>query len=218
MSDTTPLADYKGHRALKDFGQEFYSGHVRSSFYKAGRELWRVIHEDNGIEDYHTDELLRIILPAGIVDIHLLKARHPLKSKYDLISTCLRLGRSVEKFLSQDLLRKYFNCRTQTAERNLSSGLNKMIKIKIKILSSECQTSGKYSKRAKQATKKRQHRGLLVFSELPSLPSAGSRPGCFHTSLGCTPRSLIRVSLGWFDYSKKNREDNPTPAYSPVSS
>jgi hypothetical protein len=25
---------------------------------------------------------------------------------------------------------------------------------------------------------------LLVFSELPSLPSAGSRPGCFHTSLG----------------------------------
>jgi hypothetical protein len=25
---------------------------------------------------------------------------------------------------------------------------------------------------------------LLVFSELPSLPSAGSRLGCFHTSLG----------------------------------
>jgi hypothetical protein len=45
-----------------------------------------------------------------------------------------------------------------------------------------------------------------VFSELPSLPSAGSRPGCFHTFLGCTPRSLIRVSLG-----------DSTPAYSPVS-
>jgi hypothetical protein len=39
-------------------------------------------------------------------------------------------------------------------------------------------------------------RQLLVFSELPSLPSAGSRPGSFHTSLGCMPRSLIRVSLG----------------------
>jgi hypothetical protein len=61
-------------------------------------------------------------------------------------------------------------------------------------------------------------RKLLVFSELPSLLSAGSRPGCFHTSLGCTPRSLIRISLGWFDYSKKKvRKDNPTPAYSPVS-
>jgi hypothetical protein len=65
-----------------------------------------------------------------------------------------------------------------------------------KILGSECQTSGTCSKRAKKDTKKRQRRGLLVFSELPSLPSAGSRPGCFHTSLGCEPRSLIRVSLG----------------------
>jgi hypothetical protein len=27
-------------------------------------------------------------------------------------------------------------------------------------------------------------RQLLVFSELPTLPSAGSRPSCFHTSLG----------------------------------
>jgi hypothetical protein len=43
---------------------------------------------------------------------------------------------------------------------------------------------------------KRQRRGLLVFSELLSLPSAGSRSGCFHTSLGCKPRSLMRVSLG----------------------
>jgi hypothetical protein len=85
---------------------------------------------------------------------------------------------------------------------------------KFKILGSECQTSGTYAKRAKQATCKRQ---LLVFSELPSLPSAGSRSGCFHTSLGCEPRSLIRVSLGWFDYSKHVRKSNPTPAYSPVS-
>jgi hypothetical protein len=69
--------------------------------------------------------------------------------------------------------------------------------------------------RGPSRNKKRQ---LLVFSELPSLPSAGSRPGCFHTSLGCEPRSLIRVSLGWFDYSKKNvRKDDPTPAYSPES-
>jgi hypothetical protein len=61
-------------------------------------------------------------------------------------------------------------------------------------------------------------RQWLVFSELPRLPSAGSRPGCFHTSLACKPRSLIRVSLGWIDNSKKNvRKDNPTPAYSPVS-
>jgi hypothetical protein len=65
--------------------------------------------------------------------------------------------------------------------------------------------------------KKIQRRGLLVFSEIPSLPSAGSQPGSFHTSLGCKPRSLIRVSLGWFDYSKNERKDNPNPAYSPVS-
>jgi hypothetical protein len=69
-------------------------------------------------------------------------------------------------------------------------------------------------KEGQAGNKKRQ---LLVFFELPSLPSAGSRPGCFHNSLGCEPRSLIRVSLGWFDYSKKLRKDNPTPAYSPVS-
>jgi hypothetical protein len=87
----------------------------------------------------------------------------------------------------------------------------------VKLLDSEQQTSGRYSKRAKQATIKGQSRGLLVFSELPSLPSAGSRPGCFHTSLGCKPRSLTRVSLGWFDYSRNMRKDNPTPAYSPVS-
>jgi hypothetical protein len=58
-------------------------------------------------------------------------------------------------------------------------------------------------KEGQAGNKKRQRRGLLVFSELSSLPSAGSRTGCFHTSLGCKPRSLIRVSLGWLDYSKK---------------
>jgi hypothetical protein len=87
----------------------------------------------------------------------------------------------------------------------------------IKILGSECQTSGTYAIKARQAATKRQRRGLLVFSELPSLSSAGSRPGCFHTSLGCKPRSFIRVSLGWFDNSKNVRKDDPTPAYSPVS-
>jgi hypothetical protein len=61
-------------------------------------------------------------------------------------------------------------------------------------------------KEGKAGNKKRQSRGLLVFSELPSLLSAGSRPGCFHTSLGCKPRSLTRVSLGWFDYSKNVME------------
>jgi hypothetical protein len=64
---------------------------------------------------------------------------------------------------------------------------------------------------------KKKRRGLLVFSELPSRPSAGSRSGCSRTSLGCKPRSFMRISLGWFDYLKNARKDNPTPAYSPVS-
>jgi hypothetical protein len=88
--------------------------------------------------------------------------------------------------------------------------------IKIKILRSECQTTGTCAKTAKQATK-RERRGLLVFSELPSLPSASSRPGRFHTSLGCELRSLIRVSLGCSIIQKNVRKDKPTPAYSPVS-
>jgi hypothetical protein len=61
------------------------------------------------------------------------------------------------------------------------------------------------------------NRQLLVFHELTSLPSAGSRSGCFHTSLGCEPRSLIRVSLGCSIIQKNVRKDNPTPASSPVS-
>jgi hypothetical protein len=58
-------------------------------------------------------------------------------------------------------------------------------------------------KEGKAGNKNRQ---LLVFSELPSLPSTGSRQGYFHTSLGCKPRSLIPVSLGWFNHSKKCEE------------
>jgi hypothetical protein len=66
---------------LKAFGTKVYSGYVQSSYYEAERKLWRVIYEDNGVEDYYTDELLKIILPAGLVDLHLSAAWHPLKSK-----------------------------------------------------------------------------------------------------------------------------------------
>jgi hypothetical protein len=72
-------------------------------------------------------------------------------------------------------------------------------------------------KEGKAGNKSRQRHSLLVFSELPCLSSAGSPSGCFHISLGCKPRSLLWVSLGWFDYSKDVRKDNRTPAYSPVS-
>jgi hypothetical protein len=60
--------------------------------------------------------------------------------------------------------------------------------------------------RGPRVQQKGKRRGLLVFSELPSLSTAGSRPGCFYTSLGCELRSLIRVSLGWFDYAKKKKK------------
>jgi hypothetical protein len=41
-------------------------------------------------------------------------------------------------------------------------------------------------KEGQDGNKKRQRHGLLVFFflELPGLSSAGSRSGCFHTSLG----------------------------------
>jgi hypothetical protein len=51
-------------------------------------------------------------------------------------------------------------------------------------------------KEGQAGNKKRQRCGLHVFSELPSLPPAGSRSGYFNTSLGLKARSLIRVSLG----------------------
>jgi hypothetical protein len=66
----------------------------------------------------------------------------------------------------------------------------------VKLLGSERQTSGTYEKKCRLGNKSRQRRGLLVFSELTSLPSVGSRSGCFHTSLGCKPISLIIISLG----------------------
>jgi hypothetical protein len=58
------------------------------------------------------------------------------------------------------------------------------------------------AKRAKQATTKDNAAAYLCFSELPRLPSAGSRSSCFRTSLGCKPRSLIRASLDLFGYLK----------------
>jgi hypothetical protein len=97
MSDTSPSADYTGHCVLKAFGAEFYSGHVQLSYYEAERKLWIVIYEDDDVEDYYTDEFLKIILPAGLVDLHLSAAWRPLKSKYDLISADLQLGHSVDK-------------------------------------------------------------------------------------------------------------------------
>jgi hypothetical protein len=70
----------------------------------------------------------------------------------------------------------------------------------------------------REQSRQQKKKKMLVFSELPSLPSAGSRPGCLHISLRCEPRSLIRVSLGCSIIQKKSaRKDNPTPAYSPVS-
>jgi hypothetical protein len=108
MSDIPPSADYTGHRVLKAFGTEFYSGHVKSPYYEAERKLWKVINEDNDVEDYYTDDLLKIILPASLFDLHLSNAWNSLKSKYYFISTYLHLGHSVDKVLSQDLLRKIF--------------------------------------------------------------------------------------------------------------
>jgi hypothetical protein len=64
---------------------------------------------------------------------------------------------------------------------------------------------------------KRQRLGLLVFPELPRLPSAGSRSGCSHTSLGCKPRSLTRVGLILLFLKKNVSKDDLTPAYSPGS-
>jgi hypothetical protein len=78
-------------------------------------------------------------------------------------------------------------------------------KIKIEILGSECQTSGTYAKTAKQATKKVNAAACLCFLKYLAL----LRPEADRTDsiipLGCKPRSFRRVSLGWFDYSKKER-------------
>jgi hypothetical protein len=71
MSDTTPSADYTGHHVLKAFGAEFYSGHVQPIYYEAERKIWTVIYEDGDVEDYYTNEFLKAILPAGLVDLQL---------------------------------------------------------------------------------------------------------------------------------------------------
>jgi hypothetical protein len=60
--------------------------------------------------------------------------------------------------------------------------------------------------------KKRQRRGLLVLSEPPRLPSAGRRPDCFHTFLGCKPRSFIRLFWAGSIIQKNVRKDSLTPA------
>jgi hypothetical protein len=39
-------------------------------------------------------------------------------------------------------------------------------------------------KESQAGNEKRQRRGLLLFSELPGLPSADSRSGCFHSLSG----------------------------------
>jgi hypothetical protein len=114
---------------LKALEADFYSGHVQSSYYEAERKLMTVIYEDNSVKENYTDEFLEIILPAGLVDLHLSTAWHPLKSKYDLISAYLHLGHPVDKFLSQDVLRKIFNCKILTVERNLRSGLKNMLRL-----------------------------------------------------------------------------------------
>jgi hypothetical protein len=64
-------------------------------------------------------------------------------------------------------------------------------------------------KEGQAGNKNRHRRGLLVFSERPSLPSASSRPGCSILSWIVTrgrSYGFIRVSLGWFDYSKTCEE------------
>jgi hypothetical protein len=85
---------------------------------------------------------------------------------------------------------------------------------KFKILGSECQTSGTYAKRAKQATKKDNCSCFLDYlaflrptadraiSILPWVVSPGRSYGFFWA---------VRL------FKKNVRKDNPTPAYSPVS-
>jgi hypothetical protein len=75
----------------------------------------------------------------------------------------------------------------------------------VKFVVLECHASG--------INANREQRGNLCGSigspNSTGFPSAGSRSGCLYSSLGCYPISLIRVSLGWFDYSKKCEEGQP---------
>jgi hypothetical protein len=80
---------------------------------------------------------------------------------------------------------------------------------------SECRTSNMQAKRA-SARNKDDNTGACSCFELPSPRLTGSQSNWFRTSLGCKPRSLMRVSLGRFDYSKSVRKNDPTLAYLPV--
>jgi hypothetical protein len=73
--------------------------------------------------------------------------------------------------------------------------------------SSLLRESLKICKEGQPGNKKTQRRGLLVFSELPNLSSAGSRSGFSYTYLGRKRRSLIWIYLDWFEYSKKKSEE-----------
>jgi hypothetical protein len=71
-----------------------------------------------------------------------------------------------------------------------------------KLLVSECETNGMYAKRASVGNNKKQRRGLLVYSELPSLPSTGSRSNWFRTLLGFKPGLVSRgrtYGIPWAD-------------------
>jgi hypothetical protein len=89
-----------------------------------------------------------------------------------------------------------------------------MFKFKFKILGSECQASGTYAKRAKQATKK--DSCLCFLNYLAFLLPAADRAAFilpWVVSPGCSYGFLWAVRL----FKKKVRKDDPTPAYSPVS-
>jgi hypothetical protein len=77
----------------------------------------------------------------------------------------------------------------------------------VKLLSFECQASGMYAKRAKQATKKRQRRGLLVFSELPSLSLARQPIGLFPSFPGLLAEVAHTGFSGLIRLFKKKSED-----------
>jgi hypothetical protein len=71
--------------------------------------------------------------------------------------------------------------------------------------------------RRPRRNKKIKSRGVLVFSKIPSLPSAGSRPG-FSILLWVVTRGRSYGFLWAGSIIQKNvRKDNPTPAYSPLS-
>jgi hypothetical protein len=90
-------------------------------------------------------------------------------------------------------------------------------KFKFKILGSECQTSGTYSKRAKQATKNDNAAACLCFlNYLAFLRLAADRAVSILPWVVSPGRSYGFLRAGSI-IQKNVRKDNPTPAYSPVS-